>query len=94
MGMFGGPDVSCHQTYSARDWLSILRTSYPTQNLQRKHRTDFGDGMDQRVQSLMLMKHEMELKRAVNVTGLTVRTPFLRNRTRDRIAVSRRFATV
>ena len=40
MGMFGGPEVSYHQTYSARDWLSILRTPYPTQNLQRKHRTD------------------------------------------------------
>jgi len=38
--MFGGPEVSYHQIYSARDWLSILRTSYPTQNLQRKHRTD------------------------------------------------------
>ena len=39
-GMFGGPEVSYHQTYSAWDWLSILRTPYPTQNLQRKHRTD------------------------------------------------------
>jgi len=38
--MFGGPEISYHQTYSARDWLSILRTAYPTQNLQRKHRTD------------------------------------------------------
>jgi len=38
--MFGGPEVSYHQTYSARDWLSVLRTPYPTQNLQRKHRTD------------------------------------------------------
>ena len=38
--MFGGPEVSYHQIYSARDWLSILRTSYPTQNLHRKHRTD------------------------------------------------------
>ena len=38
--MFGGPEVSYHQTYSARDWLSILRTHYPTQHLQRKHRTD------------------------------------------------------
>jgi len=38
--MFGSPEVSYHQTYSARDWLSILRTLYPTQNLQRKHRTD------------------------------------------------------
>jgi hypothetical protein len=62
-GMFGGPEVSYHQTSSARDWLSILRTTYPTQNLQRKHRTDntgrsscnSGDGKDQRVQSLMLM---------------------------------------
>ena len=61
--MFGGPEVSYHQTYSARDWLSILRTPYPTQNLQRKHRTDsFGasscnseDETDQRVQSLMFM---------------------------------------
>jgi len=61
--MFGGPEVSYHQTYSARDWLSILRTPYPNQNLQRKHRTDsvgasnssFGDGTDQRVQSLMFM---------------------------------------
>ena len=40
MGMFGGPEVKYHQTYSARDWLSIVRTPYPTQNLQRKHRTD------------------------------------------------------
>jgi hypothetical protein len=38
--MFGGPEVTYHQSYSARDWLSILRTPYPTQNLQRKHRTD------------------------------------------------------
>jgi len=38
--MFEDPEVSYHQTYSARDWLSILRTPYPTQNLQRKHRTD------------------------------------------------------
>jgi hypothetical protein len=38
--MFGGPEVSYRQTYSARDWLSILRTPYPTQNLQGKHRTD------------------------------------------------------
>jgi len=36
--MFGGPEVSYHQT--ARDWLSILRTPYQTQNLQRKQRTD------------------------------------------------------
>ena len=39
-GMFGGPGVSYHQTYSARDRLSVLRTTYPTQNLQRKHRID------------------------------------------------------
>jgi len=39
-GMFGGLEVSHHQTYSERDWLSILRTLYPTQNLQSKHRTD------------------------------------------------------
>jgi len=38
--MFGGPEVSYHQTYSARGWLSILRTPYQTQNLQRKYRTD------------------------------------------------------
>jgi len=38
--MYGGPEVSYHQTYSARDWLSILRTPYLTQNLQRKHRTE------------------------------------------------------
>jgi len=38
--MFGGPEVSYHHTYSARDWLSILRTSYPTQNVQRKHKTN------------------------------------------------------
>jgi len=38
--MFGGPEFSYHQTYSARDWLSIQRTPYPTQNVQRKHRTD------------------------------------------------------
>jgi len=38
--MFGSPEVSYHQTYSVKDWLSILRTTHPTQNLQRKHRTD------------------------------------------------------
>jgi hypothetical protein len=38
--MFGDPEFSYHQTHSARDWLSILRTSYTTQNLQRKRRTD------------------------------------------------------
>jgi hypothetical protein len=38
-GMFGGPEVSYHETYSARDWLSILRTPYLTQNLQRKYKT-------------------------------------------------------
>jgi hypothetical protein len=32
------PEVSYHQTHSARDWLSILTTPYTTQNLQRKHR--------------------------------------------------------
>jgi hypothetical protein len=69
--MFGGPEVNCHQSYSARDWLSILRTSYPIQNLQRKHRTEgeqledrrnvggrscnSGDGTDYRVQFLMFM---------------------------------------
>jgi len=36
-----GPDVSYHQTYSARDRLSIPRTPYPTQNLQRKHRKTY-----------------------------------------------------
>jgi hypothetical protein len=36
--MFGVPEVSYHQTYSAKDWLSILRTPCPTQNLQKKHR--------------------------------------------------------
>ena len=39
-GIFGGPEVNYHQTYSATDWLSILRLPYPTQNLQRKYRTD------------------------------------------------------
>jgi len=38
--MFQSPEVSYHQTYSAKDWLSILRTPHPTQKLQRKHRTD------------------------------------------------------
>jgi len=38
--MFGGPEVSYHQTNSARDWFSILRTAYPARNLQRKYRTD------------------------------------------------------
>jgi len=38
--MFGGPEFNYHQTYSAGDWLSILRTPYPTQNLQRKHSTE------------------------------------------------------
>jgi len=36
--MFGDPEVSYHQTYSARDCLSILGTPYPTQNLRRKPR--------------------------------------------------------
>jgi len=36
--MFGGPEVSYHQTYSAKDWLSFLRTLYQTQNLQSKQR--------------------------------------------------------
>jgi len=38
--MFEGPELSYHQTYSARGGLSILRTHYSTQKLQRKHRTD------------------------------------------------------
>jgi len=38
--MFGGPEDSYQQTHSARDWLSILRTPYTTQNLQRKRRTE------------------------------------------------------
>jgi hypothetical protein len=38
--MFGGSEVNYHQTHSARDWLSILRTTYTTQNLQRKSRTN------------------------------------------------------
>jgi hypothetical protein len=38
--MFGGPEISYHQTHSAKDWLSILRTLYTTQNFQRKRRTD------------------------------------------------------
>jgi len=38
---FGSPEVSYHETYSARDWLSILRTPHSTQYLQKKHRTDF-----------------------------------------------------
>jgi len=38
--MFGGPEVSYHQIYSARDWLSIVNTPYPAQSLQKKHRTD------------------------------------------------------
>jgi uncharacterized protein YeeX (DUF496 family) len=37
--MFGGPGVSYYQTYSASYRLSILRTPYTIQNLQRKHRT-------------------------------------------------------
>jgi hypothetical protein len=32
--------TSYKKTYSARVWLSNLRTPYPTQNLQRKQRTD------------------------------------------------------
>jgi hypothetical protein len=38
--MFGSPEVSYHKTYSARDWLSILRTPYLTPKHQSKHRTD------------------------------------------------------
>jgi len=40
MAVSGGPEVSYHQTYSMRDWLSILTTPYSTQNLQRKYRAD------------------------------------------------------
>jgi len=40
MGMFGDPEVNYQQTFSARDWLSILRAPYPTQNLHRKNKTD------------------------------------------------------
>ena len=39
-GMSGDPEVSYHQMYSARDWLSILSTHLSTQNPQRKYRTD------------------------------------------------------
>jgi len=59
--MFGGPEVNYHQTHSARDWLSILRTPYTTQNLQRKRRTDgenncnSGDGTGQMAQPWMFM---------------------------------------
>jgi len=81
--MFGGPEVSYHQTYSARDWLSILRTPYPTQNLHRKHRTDqledrrsigasscnSGDGTDQRVQYLIFMM--MMMMKLVIVVGIS-----------------------
>jgi len=38
--MFGSPEISYYKTYSARDWLSILKTPYLTPKLQRKHRTD------------------------------------------------------
>ena len=38
--MSGGPEIRYHQIYSVRDWLSILRTTYTAQNLQRKHKTD------------------------------------------------------
>jgi hypothetical protein len=59
--MFGGPEVSYHQTHSARDWLSILRTPYTTQNLQRERGTDgesncnSGDGTGQMAQPWMFM---------------------------------------
>jgi len=59
--MFGGPEVSYHQTYSARDWLSTLRTHYPTQNLQRKHRTE----TLQITRKENIWKTEEELARAV-----------------------------
>ena len=39
-GMFGVLEVNYHQTHSARDWLSILRTPYTTQNFHRKRRTE------------------------------------------------------
>jgi hypothetical protein len=64
-GMFGGPEVSYHQTHSARDWLSILRTPYTTQNLQRERRTDgesncnSGDGTGQMAQTWMIMMKMM-----------------------------------
>ena len=59
--MFGGPEIRYHQIYSVRDWLSILRTTYTTQNLQRKRRTDgesscnSGDGTGQMAQTWMFM---------------------------------------
>jgi hypothetical protein len=39
-GIFGSPEISYYKTYSAMDWLSILRTHYLNPKLQRKHRTD------------------------------------------------------
>jgi hypothetical protein len=63
--MLGGPEVNYHRTHSARDWLSILRTPYITQNLQRNHRTDrrndgesncnSGDGTGQMAEPWMFM---------------------------------------
>jgi hypothetical protein len=57
--MFGGPEVSYHQTHSARDWLSILRTTYTTQNLQRKRRTDI---INVRLFILLLFKMSLSYK--------------------------------
>jgi hypothetical protein len=84
--MFGSPEVNNHQTYSARDWLSILRTPYPTQNLQRnkegeqlEDRRNVGgsscnseDGTDQKVQSLMFMMMMMILFDRCLVTQLNL----------------------
>ena len=52
--MFGGPEVSYHQTHSARDWLSILRSPYQTQNLQRSN-CNSEDGTGQMAQPWMFM---------------------------------------
>ena len=67
--MFGGPEVNYHRTHSARNWLSILRTTYTTQNLQRKRRTDFresscnsGDGTGQMAQPWMFMMMMMNFR--------------------------------
>jgi len=62
--MFGGPEVSYHQTYSARDWLSILKTPYPTPE-EAQDRTQMTTKVGRRAMNPGLMKI-----RIWNVRGL------------------------
>ena len=91
--MFGCPEFSYHQTYSARDWLSILRTPSSTQNLQKKYRTDlhmqFIYYSDKLSFTLMIKEHVNKHKSWTFYDG-SIR--IIRNRDED--SVSERFADV